>query len=75
VVALVSLVGGGFAATQGGDAPAWIGTIFGISAIIWMPICYGVMGLVFGALSAALYNVFSRIVGGLRLDLQPSSLT
>jgi hypothetical protein len=74
VVALVSVVGAGLtAAASQSDIPAWVGTVFGITAIVWMPLVYGVMGLVVGALSAALYNLFSRIVGGLRLDLQPST--
>jgi hypothetical protein len=72
VVALISVAGAGLAAASQSDVPAWVGTVFGITAIVWMPLVYGVMGLVVGALSAALYNLFSRIVGGLRLDLQPS---
>jgi uncharacterized membrane protein YkvI len=72
VVALVSVAGAGLTAASQSEVPAWIGAVFGITAIVWMPLVYGVMGLVVGALSAALYNLFSRIVGGLRLDLQPS---
>ena len=61
VVALVSVVGAGLtAAASQSEVPAWIGAVFGITAIVWMPLVYGVMGLVVGALSAALYNLFSQ---------------
>jgi hypothetical protein len=52
------------------EMPAFIGVIFGVGAIIVLPVMYACMGFVFGALSAALYNVFSGMVGGIELELQ-----
>ena len=35
------------------------------------PIFYGVMGFVMGAISAWVYNLVSRRIGGLQLELKP----
>ena len=67
--ALVSLVGLGFA-TQGTDDPAWLGPIFGVGAVIILPIMYGVFGLVFGALTAWLYNIVAGVAGGVEIETQ-----
>ena len=53
--------------------PAWLGPVFGVGAIVVLPIIYGVLGLIGGAIAAALYNLFSGMVGGIELDLQPIS--
>jgi len=68
-VALFSVVGTGLA---GGDAdtPAWLMPIFGVGAIIFLPLFYGVMGIVSGAIGAAIYNVFAGIVGGVSVDVE-----
>lgn len=44
--------------------------IFGILFAILMPIFYGAMGFVMGAISALLYNVIAKSVGGLELELE-----
>ena len=74
IFAGISLLGFGFAsAAQNSDVPAWLGPVFGVGAIVVLPIIYGVMGLIGGAIAAALYNLFSGMVGGVELDLQSSS--
>ena len=62
--ALASVVGAGFSDTPDG---AIFGPIFGVGAIVILPIIYGVMGLVAGAIGALLYNVFAGMVGGVEL--------
>ena len=47
-----------------------LGAMFGVGAIIALPLVYGVMGIIMGAVSAALYNVFAGLFGGLELDIQ-----
>jgi hypothetical protein len=44
--------------------------IFGILFAILMPILYGAMGFVMGAISALLYNVMAKWAGGLELELE-----
>lgn len=37
--------------------------------MIALPILYGVMGLIGGAIGALLYNAFAALVGGVELDM------
>lgn len=76
VFALISVLGAGLSAVEGGEGfPAWFGFAFGVGAVVIGPIFYGVMGLVMGAIGAALYNVFAGLLGGLQLEMGPSSTT
>ena len=71
--ALAALLGGltsasashSSALTAGG-----LGALLGVGAIIVLPICYGVLGLIFGAIGAALYNLFAGLFGGLEVEVQ-----
>lgn len=66
---LFSLLGAAIGATQdaGGAAFAFL---FGVGAIVFMPLFYGLIGFIGGLLTALLYNVAAGITGGLELDLQ-----
>lgn len=44
-------------------------TFFGIGSIIFFPILYGIIGLVAGVITAALYNVVARWVGGVMIEV------
>jgi hypothetical protein len=73
IIAVISALGAGFAAaTQTSGAPGWMTALFGVGAVILLPILYGILGLVGGAIGAALYNLFSGLVGGLELEMQTS---
>jgi hypothetical protein len=51
--------------------------MFGVFFALFMPVIYGVMGFVTGAIGGLLYNLFARLVGGFELELEqrPDSLT
>jgi hypothetical protein len=68
-LAALSVVGAGLAAPSD-DAPAWLAPVFGMGAVVALPLFYAVMGLVVGAIGAVIYNLFAAIVGGLEIDLQ-----
>lgn len=68
LVSLLSLVGLAFA---GGPDEGIAGVIFGVGAIVILPVFYGVMGFVGGAIGAFFYNAVSSVVGGVEVDLQP----
>ena len=69
-VSLAALIGSSMGAAMG-DEPgaALIGGLFGLGAIILLPIFYGILGFFVGLIGAALYNLAARLVGGLELDL------
>lgn len=46
------------------------GVLFGVGSIILLPFLYGVLGLVGGLISALLYNLIARFVGGIELVLE-----
>jgi hypothetical protein len=45
--------------------------MFGVGAIVFLPLFYGVLGLIAGAIGAALYNLFAGIFGGIELETEP----
>jgi hypothetical protein len=48
--------------------PAGIGA--GISMIIFMPILYGLGGLLFGIIIGALYNLIAGLIGGVEIEFE-----
>lgn len=72
LVFLAGSVAGG-AAAMGDDASAQGLAMFagmGALAIVLMPIIYGVMGFIGGAIQAFVYNIAARFVGGIRIDTE-----
>jgi hypothetical protein len=67
---LVSLVAG----TIGGVGPEepfpLYGLLFGAGSVIVFPILYGIMGFIFGMLTAWLYNVAAGYVGGIEVAFE-----
>jgi hypothetical protein len=69
ILAAISTIAGG-SGLVGDDAPAFLGAMFGAGAVIVLPIFYGCMGLVAGAIGAALYNLFAGLVGGVSIEVE-----
>ena len=65
----ISLLGalGGF---QEGSAGVLFGLLFGVGAIFFLPLLYGVMGWITGILCALFYNLTARFFGGLELEME-----
>ncbi|MGI8639320.1 MAG: hypothetical protein ACR2MG_05135 [Pyrinomonadaceae bacterium] len=55
---------------RGGLAIGGGGAIFGILFMIGLPIFYGVIGFIAGAIGALLYNLFAGIVGGIEIEVE-----
>jgi len=68
IFALLSMVGAGLASSDGGGA--FFGLIFGVGAVIILPILYGFFGFIGGALMSALYNLIAGMAGGIELELE-----
>lgn len=71
VVALASMIGGA-AGALGGDSSASgpMAMMFGVGAVIFLPIFYGVLGVVMGAISAGLYNLIAGLIGGIEVETE-----
>jgi hypothetical protein len=65
--ALLSLVAAMTGLGQGGGSPT--GPLFGIGAVVFLPITYGIMGFVMTLIMAALYNGLAKLVGGVEIDV------
>jgi hypothetical protein len=67
--AAVSLVAGSAIAGETEGNPL-MGALFGVGAIVIMPLMYGAMGLLGGLIGAALYNLCAGMIGGLDLEVE-----
>jgi hypothetical protein len=71
IISLFSMMAGGMAAAAGGDDGGFAalgGALFGVGAIILLPIFYGCMGFVMTLIMAALFNLVAGIVGGVEIE-------
>ncbi len=68
VISLFALMGAavGGAAGDGGGIAAMI---FGVGAVVVLPIVYGCLGFVGGLIMAPLYNLVAKVVGGIEVEL------
>ena len=46
------------------------GVVIGLLIMVGLPIMYGIMGFVGGAIAALLYNLFSNWVGGIEIEVE-----
>lgn len=73
-IALISILAGGIASHLGQNAPpglsAAMGVAGGVGAIIILPICYGLLGGIVLSISALIYNLVAKVVGGLEVDIR-----
>ncbi len=74
---VMGLIGGAFlsfmslvGASLGPRGDMLGGALFGLLAIIFLPLLYGALGGLFGALGAALYNLVARLFGGIEMEFE-----
>jgi hypothetical protein len=48
----------------------FLGTLFGVGAIVLLPLLYGTLGMLAGLILSAFYNLIARWVGGIQVTLQ-----
>jgi hypothetical protein len=64
---LIGAVASGFGE---GPEPTFITGLFGIGAVIFMPIFYGIVGFLSGLIAAWLYNVIAGWIGGIEIEFE-----
>ena len=66
LISLFGLVGGAFPSRSHGSG---LGALFGIAAVLVMPLIYGAIGFIFSLIGAWLYNVLAGVVGGIEIEV------
>lgn len=69
ILSLVSIVGAGIGAASG-EQEAFFGALFGVGAIIVLPIFYGLIGAIAAMIGSAIYNLAASVVGGIEIELE-----
>ena len=64
IVSSISLIGGAFVEEVS------VSSIFGIGAILYFPIMYGIMGFISGVIMAFLYNLTAGWIGGIEVETE-----
>lgn len=67
-IAVASMLGFLVQAGNGGDASP-LAVIFSVAAVVILPVFYGVLGFIFGAIGSLVYNVVASMVGGIELTV------
>ena len=67
------VIGAALMSASGEGMGAVGGVIGGIAMIIIIPIFYGVLSFIFGALYALIYNVAAGFVGGLEMEFESAA--
>jgi hypothetical protein len=74
LVALASALGGmagAMSESASGPGAGALAMVFGVGAIVILPLFYGCLGLIMGSIGAALYNLFAGMFGGIELETEP----
>ena len=76
---LIAIFYGAFLAMLGSavdvGALGWLGVIFGVGAIIILPIMMFIGGLIQGLIIAVIYNFLAPKIGGIKLQFEEGSRT
>jgi hypothetical protein len=66
IVSLASVLG----ATFGSHQDEFPGAVFGVLAIVFLPLLSGMLGFIGGIIMGALYNVAAKMLGGIDLEFE-----
>lgn len=65
---VIGMVASSFANSADSHMPAMFGAMFGVGAIIILPIFYGVLGFIFALIGSVIYNIVAGIAGGIEIE-------
>jgi hypothetical protein len=69
-VSAIALLGTMIGSAFDESAGPFIGLFFGIGSIFLFPILYGLLGFLGGLISAAIYNLAARTIGGVEMEFE-----
>jgi hypothetical protein len=67
---LIGLASSSFSSAAHTPGFPGMGLFFGVGAIVFLPIFYGILGFVGGLISAALYNGLANVIGGIVIEVE-----
>jgi hypothetical protein len=67
IISLFALAGSMVADQSGSSA---LSALFGVGAIVILPICYAVIGAIGALIMTGIYNLAARAMGGIELDVK-----
>ncbi len=70
ILIIYGLIGGSAIGSNAGLAVGAGGIVIGLLIMIGLPIMYGIIGFIGGAIGALLYNLFSAWVGGIEIEVE-----
>jgi len=68
--ALIGMTGMAAGLASESSGGAMLGAIFGIGAIVFMPICYAIIGFIGTLIGATIFNAAARMTGGVEIDVK-----
>jgi hypothetical protein len=70
LIAVISVLGGfaGLLSQQSGGRQ-FVSMFFGVGAVVFLPIFYGILGAILGTIVGAIFNVAARMVGGIEFEI------
>ncbi|HKI85842.1 MAG TPA: hypothetical protein VKA53_03765 [Thermoanaerobaculia bacterium] len=71
IIAIFAVMGSTFAQqAASGSTPKFVTALFGVGAVVFVPLLYGFFGFLMGLVGAAIYNGLAALIGGIELDLR-----
>jgi hypothetical protein len=70
IISLVSVLGFAIGSVAAPDQLGnMVGLLFGVGAVVFIPLVYGALGFVGGLIAALIYNWVARVVGGVEIEV------
>jgi hypothetical protein len=75
IFSIVGMIGFGAGAASNPDfpVPGAFGLLFGVAAIVILPVMYAILGAIGGLIMAFMYNLVAQFTGGLQIELSQES--
>jgi hypothetical protein len=69
LISLFSMAGAAIGAAEGGVDQGLAGMLFGVGAVVILPLFYGVIGFIGGIIMSAIYNLVASFTGGIEIEI------